>query len=140
MSNQVTQSKSKTTMKRSMHSKFNCISVKYNGKQHGIYIILEVHQKFIIQIHFILLITKQLQYYTICGHVLRVGLGEGEDSVIWKWIVLTGDVTKWRHTKRGILCPIHVTGFHIKEVHRCSPNSKELGYQFILLFKVSIQP
>ena len=41
-----------------------CITVKNNGTQHGIYIILELHQKFIIQIHFILSITKQLQKFT----------------------------------------------------------------------------
>ena len=48
----VTQSKSKTQITRSVYCKFNCITVKYNGTQHGIYIILEVHYKFIIQIHF----------------------------------------------------------------------------------------
>ena len=35
-----------------MHSKFNCIPVKHNGTRQIIYIILEVPQKFIIQIHF----------------------------------------------------------------------------------------
>ena len=39
----LTQSKSKTQITRSVHGKFNCITVKYNGTQHGIYIILEVH-------------------------------------------------------------------------------------------------
>ena len=39
----LTQSKSKTTKIRSVHGKFNCINVKYNGTRHGIYIILEVH-------------------------------------------------------------------------------------------------
>ena len=38
-----TYSKSETTIKRSGHGKFNCITVKYNGTWHGIYIILEVH-------------------------------------------------------------------------------------------------
>ena len=31
----VTQSKSKTQITRSVHCKFNCITVKYNGTQHG---------------------------------------------------------------------------------------------------------
>ena len=48
-----------------MHGKFNCITVTYNGTQHGIYIILEYHKKFIIQMHFILSITKQLQKLTM---------------------------------------------------------------------------
>ena len=39
----LTQSKSKTTITRSVRGKFNCITVKYNGTRHGIYIILEVH-------------------------------------------------------------------------------------------------
>ena len=34
----VTQSKSKTTITRSVHCEFNCITVKYNGTRHGIYI------------------------------------------------------------------------------------------------------
>ena len=41
--NIVKQSKSKTQLTRSVHCKFNCVTVKYNGTQHGIYIILEVH-------------------------------------------------------------------------------------------------
>ena len=41
----LTQSKSKTPKTRSVHSKFNCITVKYNGTQNGIYIILEMHKK-----------------------------------------------------------------------------------------------
>ena len=39
----LTQSKSKTQITRSVHWKFNCISVKYNGTQHIIYVILLVH-------------------------------------------------------------------------------------------------
>ena len=39
----LTKSKSKTTFTRSVHGKFNCITVKYSGTQHGIYIDLEVH-------------------------------------------------------------------------------------------------
>ena len=35
----LTQSKSQTTITRSVHGKFNCIAVKYNGIQHGIYIL-----------------------------------------------------------------------------------------------------
>ena len=34
---QLTQSKSKTQITRSVHGKFNCITVKYNGTRHGIY-------------------------------------------------------------------------------------------------------
>ena len=34
----LTQSKSKTTITRSVHGKFYCITVKYNGTQHGIYV------------------------------------------------------------------------------------------------------
>ena len=34
----VTQSKSKTQIARSVHGKFNCITVKYIGTQHGIYV------------------------------------------------------------------------------------------------------
>ena len=30
--------KHKTTKTRSVHGKFNCITVKYNGTQHGIYV------------------------------------------------------------------------------------------------------
>ena len=61
---QLTQSKSKTTITRSVHGKFNCITVKNNGTQHSIYrnhiyIILALHYKFIIQTHFILSITKE---------------------------------------------------------------------------------
>ena len=37
---QLTQSKSKTRITRSVHCKFNCITVKYNGTWHGIYIYL----------------------------------------------------------------------------------------------------
>ena len=41
----ITQSKSKTQITRSLsvHCKFKCITVKYNGTQDGIYIILEVY-------------------------------------------------------------------------------------------------
>ena len=35
----LTQSKYKTQITRSVHCKFNCITVKYNGTQHGIYIL-----------------------------------------------------------------------------------------------------
>ena len=59
----LTQSKFQTITK-SVHGKFNCITVKYNGTGQSIYIILEVHYKFIMQIHFSLSITKQLQQYT----------------------------------------------------------------------------
>ena len=41
--NLITQSKSETQIIRSVHSKFNCITVKYNGTWHSIYIILEIH-------------------------------------------------------------------------------------------------
>ena len=34
----VTQSKSKTTITISGHSKFNCNTVEYNGTRHGIYV------------------------------------------------------------------------------------------------------
>ena len=36
--NMVTQSKSKTQITRSVHGKFNCITVKYNGTRHSIYV------------------------------------------------------------------------------------------------------
>ena len=39
----VIQSNSTTQITRSVHCKFNCITVKYNGTQHGIYITWEVH-------------------------------------------------------------------------------------------------
>ena len=39
----LTQSKSNTKITRSMHGKFNCITIKYNRTQNGIYIILEFH-------------------------------------------------------------------------------------------------
>ena len=38
----LTQSKSKTQITRSVHGKIDCITVVYNGTQHGVYIILEV--------------------------------------------------------------------------------------------------
>ena len=38
----ITQSKFQT-ITRSVYSKFNCITVKYNGTRQSIYIILEVH-------------------------------------------------------------------------------------------------
>ena len=31
---------------RSVHGKFNCITIKYNGTRHSIYIIGELHSKF----------------------------------------------------------------------------------------------
>ena len=49
----VTHSKFNTQITRSVHCKFNSFNVKYNRAQHGIYIIFEVHWKFILQIHFI---------------------------------------------------------------------------------------
>ena len=38
----ITQSKSKILITRSVHGKFNCITVKYDGTQHGIVINLDV--------------------------------------------------------------------------------------------------
>ena len=34
------------TKTRSVHGKFNCVTVKFNGTQHGIQIISEIHLKF----------------------------------------------------------------------------------------------
>ena len=43
-------------------------------------------------------------------HILRVGLGEGGRQCDLEkdnsWDILTGDVTKWRHTKRAVPVPI----------------------------------
>ena len=35
---------------KSVHGRFNCITVKYNGTGHGIYIISEVHYQVEVQI------------------------------------------------------------------------------------------
>ena len=52
----VKQSKSKTQITRSVHYKFNCITLKYNGTQHGIYIIYAIPSTFYpISVSFLLI-------------------------------------------------------------------------------------